>query len=73
MPSPKNYTIPLVCSFCEQPVDPGAPGVYKQVTAWTALTKRGDQGVKMASPPLAWAHRICLESPKVDPNQGGLF
>jgi hypothetical protein len=57
-----NYPGQPCCDACGEPVDPGAPGVWRQVTGWVQNRRDGGaNAVAMPSKALAWSCRSCMD------------
>jgi hypothetical protein len=52
------------CHFCEAPLDPNAPGVYRRVTGWTRNRRPGTGGthqLALPGPATGFACSVCID------------
>lgn len=53
----------FMCSVCDKPVDPQAPGVWRRQEVWAQATAAGKLTTSARRPgyPKAYAHPLCFD------------
>jgi len=69
----------VVCAYCDEPVDPNSPSVYRRITGWerkaVASSRRGGSDIVLRESGPYWACDACIRRLQagVDIKQGSLL
>lgn len=64
-PAPGNSARPP-CTFCGDPLDPLAPGVYRKVEGWAENRGQGGaHAIALREEHHVYAHALCIQAAKI--------